>query len=79
MLVGPVKIIIGEDGATLQERILNTGDIIEIPQGYWHRLAGCSNWGVIAEVWQHTVTNEPSDEEDIIRIEDDYARLSAEV
>jgi hypothetical protein len=32
------------------------------------------NWGVVAEIWQHTDPAVPSDEDDIIRVQDDYNR-----
>jgi hypothetical protein len=30
--------------------------------------------GIVAEIWMHTDENHPSDEEDIVRLEDDFAR-----
>ena len=74
VLAGPAKIILGPDGTSLREAIYNTGDVIEIPQGYWHRLAGTNNWAIIAEIWEHTVPGNPSNEEDIVRVNDDYSR-----
>lgn len=74
VLSGPAKIILGPDGTSLQEAIYNTGDVIEIPQGYWHRLAGTGNWAVIAEIWEHTDDQNPSNEDDIVRVTDDYSR-----
>ena len=41
---------------------------------YVHRLVGLSNWGIIAEIWQHTDPEKPSDEEDIVRVQDDFGR-----
>ena len=32
------------------------------------------DFGVVAEIWQHTDLNNPSDENDIVRIQDDYGR-----
>jgi mannose-6-phosphate isomerase len=29
---------------------------------------------VVAEIWQHTDADYPSDEEDIIRVQDDFGR-----
>ena len=29
---------------------------------------------VFAEIWQHTDSNHPSDENDIVRLDDDYGR-----
>lgn len=74
VLTGPVRISLGEDGASLQERVYNTGDAIKIPCGHWHRLAGMSGWAVIAELWDHTDPANPSDEDDIVRVEDDFSR-----
>ena len=49
------------------------GDQIKLRQGERHRLVGLADYGVVAEIWQHT--NEvPSNEEDIIRVQDDYGR-----
>lgn len=74
VIAGPVKVVLGQDGTSLQEKVYQTGDIIEIPQGYWHRIAGLSGWSVLAEIWVHTDPDNPSDEEDIIRVEDDFSR-----
>ena len=54
--------------------ILNVGDIITLQQGERHRLIGLDNYAVIAEIWQHTDANHPSDEEDIVRLQDDFGR-----
>ena len=53
---------------------LQNGDIIELKQGERHRLIGTENWGIIAEIWRHTDTENPSDEEDIVRVQDDFGR-----
>ena len=55
-------------------RLLHTGHIIELKQGERHRLVGADNWAVIAEIWRHTDKDHPSDEEDIIRVNDDFGR-----
>ncbi len=52
----------------------NTNDIITLNQGQRHRLIGDKGWGVIAEIWQHTDEKNPSDEEDIVRVQDDFGR-----
>lgn len=53
---------------------LSIGDIVELKQGERHRLIGLANWGVVAEIWQHTDSQNPSDEEDIVRLQDDFGR-----
>ena len=42
-------------------------------QGVRHRLIGLDDYAVVAEIWQHT-DKIPSDEEDIIRVQDDFGR-----
>ena len=54
--------------------ILNVGDTITLQQGERHRLIGLDDYAVIAEIWQHTDANYPSDEDDIVRVQDDFGR-----
>ena len=49
------------------------GDQIKLRKGERHRLVGLSDYGVVAEIWQHTHEN-PSNEDDIIRVQDDFNR-----
>ena len=53
---------------------LEKGKHLELKQGERHRLIGLENWGIIAEIWRHTDANHPSDEEDIVRVQDDFGR-----
>ena len=53
---------------------LNIGDIIQLKQGERHRLVGLDTWGIVAEIWCHTDAENPSDEEDIVRLQDDFGR-----
>lgn len=40
-----------------------------------HRLIGSqAAYTLVAEIWQHTDAEAPSDEDDIVRLDDDYAR-----
>ena len=57
-----------------EQTILQIGDIIKLYQGKRHRLIGLDDWGVIAEIWQHTDAENPSDEDDIVRVQDDFGR-----
>jgi hypothetical protein len=50
------------------------GALIVLKQGERHRLVGLDGWGVIAEIWQHTDASQPSDEDDIVRVQDDFGR-----
>jgi len=51
-----------------------TGQVIRLAKGERHRLVGLEEWGVIAEIWQHTDKDNPSDEDDIVRLQDDFGR-----
>mgnify|MGYP001342216394 CR=1 FL=1 len=52
----------------------NEGYQIILQQGERHRLIGLDDYCVVAEIWQHTDADNPSDEEDIIRVQDDFGR-----
>jgi len=54
--------------------ILNEKDQITLKKGERHRLIGLEDYAVISEIWQHTDPDHPSDENDIVRISDDYGR-----
>ncbi|MGY3052875.1 mannose-6-phosphate isomerase [Pedobacter sp. UYEF25] len=47
---------------------------VKLQQGERHRLIGLDDWGVVAEIWQHTDASNPSDEDDIVRVQDDFGR-----
>ena len=53
---------------------LDEGDQVKLENGERHRLIGLDGFAVLAEIWQHTDPNNPSDEKDIIRLSDDYGR-----
>ena len=55
-------------------KILNEKDQIKLKKGERHRLIGLDDYAVISEIWQHTDPKYPSDENDIVRISDDYGR-----
>ena len=55
-------------------KVYNEGDQLVLQQGERHRLIGLDYYCVVAEIWQHTDANHPSDEEDIIRVQDDFGR-----
>lgn len=69
--VGVKKSDTDEEGA-LKE--YNPKDQIKLQQGERHRLIGLEGWGVVAEIWQHTDASNPSDEDDIVRVQDDFGR-----
>src|SRR5437868_13286991 len=74
-IIGGTAGVAKSDGDTEQETIhFKPGDIIQLKQGERHRLIGLNEWGIVAEIWQHTDATNPSDEEDIIILQDDFGR-----
>jgi len=71
---GPVGIAISDTDAEGEVKDYQAGEQIMLTQGQRHRLVGLGGWGVVAEIWQHTHADHPSDEEDIIRVQDDFGR-----
>ena len=69
--VGIARSLTDEQGPV---KTFETGNKVVMEKGERHRLIGLENWGVVAEFWQHTDLKHPSDEEDIIRVQDDYKR-----
>lgn len=53
---------------------LSQGTFIQMDKGERHRLIGLDSWGIVAEIWQHTDSENPSDEDDIVRLQDDFGR-----
>ena len=53
---------------------LEKGKHLELKQGERHRLIGLDNWGILAEIWRHTDPTNPSNEDDIVRVQDDFGR-----
>ena len=54
--------------------VLKENDEIKLEKRERHRLIGLDDFAVISEIWQHTDPDNPSDENDIVRIYDDYGR-----
>ncbi|NHE55889.1 cupin domain-containing protein [Cyclobacterium plantarum] len=75
------KLIAGEGGIIRSEtdeegslKPMETGQSVRLKQGERHRLVGLENWGMVAEIWMHTDPQNPSDESDIVRVQDDFER-----
>lgn len=71
---GPVGVITSDTDEQGPLETYETGDLVRLRQGERHRLVGLDNWGVLAEIWQHTDAEHPSDEDDIVRVQDDFGR-----
>jgi len=74
IVVGPVKAARSLTDKQSDTEIFKAGDVINIKEQERHRLVGSANWSVVAEIWQHTDPHHPSDEEDNVRLQDDFGR-----
>jgi mannose-6-phosphate isomerase-like protein (cupin superfamily) len=74
IIEGPVGIVLSDTDEEGPAEPNAPGDVVHIDQGQRHRLVGLDDWGVVAEIWQHTDPDNPSDEEDIVRVQDDFGR-----
>ena len=70
---GSVGIVQSETDVENEMQTYKPGNQIKLNQGVRHRLIGLDNYGIVAEIWQHTNAI-PSDEEDIVRVQDDFGR-----
>lgn len=76
-LNGPVAAYISDtDEHPEQHEVFEPGTVINVPQGKTHRLVGIEPVSIVAETWLHSDPLHPSNEEDIVRVADDYLRTS---
>lgn len=71
---GTVGVVTSDTDEQTEVKTYQPGELITLRQGERHRLVGLADWGILAEIWQHTDTQNPSDEEDIVRVQDDFGR-----
>ncbi|OWP62719.1 phosphoheptose isomerase [Hymenobacter amundsenii] len=71
---GTVGVVVSDTDAEGPLKTYGPGEQITLRQGERHRLIGLDGWGTIAEIWQHTDAQNPSDEDDIVRVQDDFNR-----
>jgi mannose-6-phosphate isomerase-like protein (cupin superfamily) len=72
---GPVGVMLSQtDKEPKSPEIKNTNSIIKIGPQTRHRIVGLTEPAIVAEIWIHTNENNPSDANDITRLDDDYER-----
>ena len=71
---GEIRVVTSYDDLERNEKTFQEGDEIRINQGERHRIIGTNKYSIVAEIWIHTNKDNPSDEDDIVRIKDDYGR-----
>jgi mannose-6-phosphate isomerase len=75
MVAGVAGVITSDTDKENPVQVLKPGELVRLRQGQRHRLVGMmGGWGMIAEIWQHTDPENPSDENDIVRVQDDFGR-----
>ena len=74
LIGGTAAVITSSTDHENEKMYLKIGDIVQLKQGERHRLVGLETWGIVAEIWRHTDAENPSDEEDIVRLQDDFGR-----
>lgn len=66
------KSITDEEGDRIE---VQPGEVVQFQRGERHRLEGrADGFVLVAEIWQHSEVSAPSDEDDIVRLTDDYQR-----
>ncbi len=71
---GEVFVMMSDTDEEREPEKFMPGDLVRLSQGQRHRLIGSEGWGIVAEIWRHTDPQHPSDENDIVRIQDDFGR-----
>src|SRR5690606_6958102 len=74
VIQGNVGVMVSDTDEESVVSTLKEGETIRLRQGQRHRLIGLDGFGILAEIWQHTDANNPSDEDDIVRVQDDFGR-----
>jgi mannose-6-phosphate isomerase-like protein (cupin superfamily) len=74
VLKNPVQVATSLTDEQTVPKTYAEGDVIVLQQGERHRLIGAESFGVVSEIWQHTDVAAPSDEDDIVRLQDDFGR-----
>ncbi len=74
LIQGAAAIVRSHTDQESEAQPMTIGSIVSLKQGERHRLVGVDEWGIVAEIWQHTDPNNPSNEDDIVRIQDDFGR-----
>ena len=69
-------ILVSKSDDNIERELINlkVGGQIEIAKEERHRIIGTDKYALVAEIWIHTDKDNPSDEEDIVRIQDDFDR-----
>jgi mannose-6-phosphate isomerase len=73
-IAGSFELVTSQTDEEINKQVVWKSQVVDIPQGMRHRGVGLGQWALVAEIWQHTDPVNPSDEDDIVRIQDDFDR-----
>jgi mannose-6-phosphate isomerase len=73
-LAGKFELVTSDTDEEDKHQNVHAGQVVNMPQGMRHRGVGLGGWALIAEIWQHTEPDNPSNEDDIVRVQDDFGR-----
>lgn len=74
LVAGTSAVAISDTDTQGPVKQMKVGELVRLKQGERHRLIGSTGWGMVAEIWQHTDASNPSNEDDIVRVQDDFGR-----
>lgn len=74
LIAGVAGVVISDTDKETIPLPLSIGQVINLKCGERHRLLGADGYGVVAEIWQHIDKENPSNEDDIVRVQDDFGR-----
>lgn len=73
-IAGSFNLVASHTDKETEPEIVKPGEVISIAQGKRHRGIGLNEWALVAEIWAHTDSTKLSDENDIVRVQDDFYR-----
>ena len=74
LIKGSAAIVTSYTDVENETGFMQKGEVVTLKNGERHRLVGLHEWGIVAEIWVHSDAENPSDENDIIRLQDDFGR-----
>jgi mannose-6-phosphate isomerase-like protein (cupin superfamily) len=74
VIKGDILVSRSDDDVERELINLKAGEQIEIKKEERHRIIGTDKYALVAEIWIHTDKDNPSDEKDIVRVQDDFDR-----
>jgi mannose-6-phosphate isomerase len=73
-IAGSFNLVLSDTDQETAPKLVRAGEVVTIPKGTRHRGVGLDSWALVAEIWQHTDSSNPSNEDDIVRVQDDFGR-----